>query len=103
MQKKKGPIHKESSLLMLIFLLLLATIDGEHQDNHCSSLVPLKLSKWSFPASLVPPDTSQAVHLVLFGSLVPSRLSKQSFPASLVPPRLSNRSFPFLVSGRLSN
>ena len=42
-----------------------------------ASLVPPKLSKWSFPASLVPP-----------------RLSNWSFPASLVPPRLSNWSFP---------
>ena len=45
-----------------------------------ASLVPpwcLRLSNWSFPASLVPP-----------------RLSKESFPASLMPFRLSRWSLP---------
>ena len=83
------------------------------------SLVPPRLSKWSFPASLVPPSASQAVQLVLSclpgasqavqlvlsclpgAPLVPRRLSNWSFPASLVPPRLSKWSFPAsLVSSR---
>ena len=79
----------------------------------------LRLSNWSFPASLVPPRTvqlvlsclpgaSQAVQFTLSclpgASLVPRRLSNKSFPASLAPPRLSAWSFPAsLVRPPLSN
>ena len=73
-----------------------------------ASLVPPRLSKWFFPASLVP---SQAVRLILSclpgASLVPPRLSYSPWclpGASLVPRRLSNGSFPAsLVPRKLSN
>ena len=57
--------------------------------------MPPRLSKWSFPASLVPP-------WCLAGCLISPFLppwclpgaSHWSFPASLAPPKLSNQSFP---------
>ena len=51
-----------------------------------ASLVPPRLSKWSFPASLVPPKLP---NLLFPASLVPPwclAVSNWSFPASLVPP-----------------
>ena len=51
------------------------------------SLVPPRLSKWSFPASLVPPWCLPGCPINPFPAfLVPRRLSNWSFPASLVPP-----------------
>ena len=66
-----------------------------------ASLVPPRLSKWPFPASLVVPGASLVSPGCPSGPLLPPwclpscpKLSKWSFPASLVLPRLSTWSFP---------